>query len=127
MRWLDSGGTEGRVPQSQYLPAYGEAAGIEVVYDGLPWQEIATVLPLGIRNGSAPDTFNLPLGMEPSVAVAEGWMQPIEDFIPDFETWKKAYPDGAFVEGINVFGGKTYGYPYSTERRFNNALLFNRA
>jgi multiple sugar transport system substrate-binding protein len=125
IRWLDSGGQKGEF-HKEYLQKYADANGLKVVYDGLPWQEIATVLPLGIRNGSAPDTFNLPLGMEPSVAVAEGWIQPIDDYIPDLESWKAAYPGGAFVEGINVFDGKTYGFPYSTERRFNNALLFNR-
>jgi multiple sugar transport system substrate-binding protein len=125
LRWLDSGGQKGEF-HKVHLAAYGKAANIETVYDGLPWQEIGTVLPLGIRNGSAPDTFNLPDDMEPSVAVAEGWIQPIDDYIPDFKTWKAAYPDGAFVEGLNVFDGKTYGFPYSGERRFNNALLFNR-
>lgn len=125
MRWLDSGDTKG-VFLKAYLPKYGEARGIETVYDGLPWQEIASILPLGIRNGSAPDTFALPVGMEPSVAIANDWVQPLEDYIENFEEWKSAYPDGAFVEGINVFGGKTYGYPFSTERRFNNALLFNQ-
>ncbi|MCO6188534.1 ABC transporter substrate-binding protein [Rhizobium sp. L1K21] len=125
LRWLDSGGQKG-VFIKEYLTKYGEARGIEVVYDGLPWKEIASVLPLGIRNGSAPDTFNLPIGMEPSVAISEGWLQPIDDLIPDFDNWKKAYPNGSFVEGINVFGGKTYGFPFSTERRFNNALLFNQ-
>ena len=126
MRWLDSGGQKGEFLK-QYLPLYAKDRGIEVVYDGLPWKDIATVLPLGIRNGSAPDTFNLPIGDGAlGGALAEGWIQPIEEFIPDFETWKQAYPDGAFVEGINVFGGKTYGFPFSTERRFNNALLFNQ-
>lgn len=124
-RWLDSGDTKG-VFLRQAIPAYGEARGIETVYDGLPWNEIATVVPLGIRNGTAPDAFALPMGMEPSVALAEGWIQPIEDHIPDFHTWKAAYPAGSFVEGINVFGGKTYGFPFSAERRFNNALLFNQ-
>ena len=125
MRWLDSGGQKG-VFHKGHFAGFAAAAGIDAVYDGLPWQEIGTVLPLGIRNGSAPDTFNLPFGVEPSVALAEGWIQPIDDYIPDFENWKAAYPEGAFVEGINVFNGKVYGYPYSTERRFNNALLFNQ-
>ncbi|MFV0359006.1 ABC transporter substrate-binding protein [Tropicimonas sp.] len=125
VRWLDSGDTKG-VFLKRALAEYGQARGVDVVYDGLPWNEIATVLPLGIRNGSAPDTFCLPNGMEPSVALAEGWIQPIEEHIPDFETWRQAFPDGAFVEGINVFGGKTYGFPFSSERRFNNALLFDR-
>lgn len=124
-RWLDSGDTKG-VFLKAALPQYGTARGVEVVYDGLPWAEIQTVLPLGIRNGSAPDTFNLPIGMEPSVAIAEGWLQPYDDFVPGIEDWKKSFPNGAFVEGINVFDGKTYGFPFSGERRFNNAVLFNR-
>lgn len=125
LRWLDSGGQKGEF-HKEYLQKYAAARGLDVVYDGLPWQEIATVLPLGIRNGSAPDTFNLPLGMEPSVAVSEGWIQPIDEYAADLESWKAAFPAGSFIEGVNVFGGKTYGFPYSTERRFNNAVLFNR-
>lgn len=125
LRWLDSGDQKA-VFMREYLPKFGEARGIEVVYDGLPWNDIATVLPLGIRNDTAPDAFTLPQGLEPSIAIAEGWIQPLEEFVPDFEEWKAAYPEGSFVDGINVFDGKTYGFPFSTERRFNNALLFNR-
>ena len=84
------------------------------------------MVPLGIRNGSAPDTFNLPQTLEPAVAISEGWLQPIDDYVPDFENWKKAYPDGAYVEGVNVFDGKTYGFTFSGERRYNNALLFDQ-
>lgn len=125
LHWLDTGDTKG-IFLKQYLPEYGKARGIQVVYDGLPWKELNTVVPLGIRNNSAPDTFNLPQTLEPSVAIAEGWLQPLDDYIPDFENWKKAYPDGAYVEGVNVFGGKTYGFTFSAERRFNNALLFDQ-
>lgn len=126
MRWLDTGDQKG-VFLKEYLPQFAKARGIEVVYDGLPWKEVNTIIPLGIRNGSAPDTFNLPQNLEPAVAIAEGWLQPIDDYIPDFENWKAAYPDGAFVEGVNVFDGKTYGFAFSTERRFNNALLFSQS
>ncbi|WP_246225799.1 ABC transporter substrate-binding protein [Chelativorans xinjiangense] len=124
-RWLDSGGQKG-VFYRQFFPKYAEARGIEVVYDGLPWNEIATVLPLGIRNGSAPDAFNLPNGMPPAVAVAEGWVQPLDELIPDFEAWKAGFPAGSFVEGVNVIEGKTYGLPYTSERRCSSLLLFNR-
>ena len=125
LHWLDTGDTKG-VFLKEYLPEYGKARGIQVVYDGLPWKELNTVVPLGIRNGSAPDTFNLPQTLEPAVAIAEGWLQPIDDYVPDFENWKKAYPNGAYVEGVNVFGGKTYGFTFSAERRYNNALLFDQ-
>ncbi len=126
LHWLDSGGQKGEFIKAT-LPEFGKVNGFDVVYDGLPWNEIGTILPLGIRNGSAPDTFNLPQGMEPSVALAEGWIQPYDDYFADIAAFKAAYPAGSFVEGVNVFGGKTYGFPFSTERRFNNALLFDRA
>ena len=66
---------------------------------GLPFSEIQTILPLGIRNGSAPDAFNLPLDMPPAVAVAENWVRPLDDLIPDIEAWKAGFPTGSWAEG----------------------------
>ncbi|WP_127902906.1 ABC transporter substrate-binding protein [Solirhodobacter olei] len=125
VRWLDTGDQKG-IFIKKYLTEFGKARDVKVVYDGLPWKQLNTVVPLGISNNSAPDTFNLPQTLEPAVAISEGWLQPFDDYIPDFENWKKAFPDGAFVEGINVFGGKTYGFTFSTNRRFENAVLFDQ-
>jgi multiple sugar transport system substrate-binding protein len=126
LSWLDSGGSLARFNE-RYLPEYGEAAGIEVIYNGLGWSEIGRVLPLGIRNGTAPDAFVLPLNMQGAVAVNEGWVQPIEAFIPDFEDLKAGFPDGSFVEGVNVFDGVTYALPWNGQRRYDTAVLFNQA
>ena len=125
LSWLDSGGRKGQFHKAT-LPLYGKAAGIETVYDGLPWSELKKVLPLGIKNGSAPETFCLPNTMEGAVAVNDGWAQPIEEFIPDFKNWKSAYPEGSFIEGINVFDGVTYGFPYGGQRRYDDLVLFNQ-
>ena len=76
-RWIDSGDQKA-VFYKAFLPEYGKARGIETVYDGLPWNEIGQVLPLGIRNNTAQDAFCLPLNLPPAFAVAEGWVQPAD-------------------------------------------------
>ncbi|AJY48151.1 ABC transporter substrate-binding protein [Martelella endophytica] len=124
-RWLDSGDQKATFYKA-FFPEYAKARDIEVVYDGLPWNEINQVLPLGIRNGNAQDVFNLPLNMPPAYAVNEGWVQPYDDLIPDIETWKKGFPDGAFLEGLNVFDGKTYGLPYTSARVTSAMTLYNK-
>ncbi|MEF2071109.1 ABC transporter substrate-binding protein [Consotaella aegiceratis] len=124
-RWIDSGDQKG-VFFKEFFPAYEAARGVETVYDGLPWQEISTVLPLGIRNGTAQDAFCLPLNVSPGYAVAQGWVQPFDDLIPDFEAWKANFPAGSFLEGLNVFDGKAYGLPYTSGRVSSAHILFNR-
>lgn len=124
-RWIDSGDFKSSFYRA-FFPAYSEARGIEVVYDALPWNEIAQVVPLGIRNDTAHDVFALPQGVAGSYAVAEGWVRPFDDLIPEFESWKAGFPEGAFIEGLNVFDGKTYGMPITDARSTSAHLLFNR-
>ncbi|MDC7259742.1 MULTISPECIES: ABC transporter substrate-binding protein [unclassified Shinella] len=125
LRWIDSGDQKA-VFYRAFFPEYGAARGIEVVYDGLPWNEIGQVLPLGIRNGTAQDAFCLPLGLPPAFAINEGWVQALDDYIPDIESWKAGFPAGAFLEGLNVFDGKTYGLPYTSARVTSAHVLYNR-
>lgn len=124
-RWIDSGDQKA-VFYKAFFPEYGAARGVEVVYDGLPWNEINQILPLGIRNNTAQDAFVLPLGLPPAFAVNEGWVQPMDDYIPDIEAWKAGFPAGAFLEGLNVFEGKTYGLPYTSARVTSAHVLYNR-
>lgn len=123
LRYLDIG-DQHAVFYESFFAAYGEARGIEVVFDGLPWREIATVVPLGVRNGTAPDAFVLPLGMPPAVAVASGWVRPLDDLVADFAAWRAGFPAGSFIEGVNVIDGRTYGLPYTSDRRSSSLLLF---
>ncbi|GLQ56393.1 hypothetical protein GCM10010862_36520 [Devosia nitrariae] len=124
-RWIDSGDQKA-VFFREFFAQYAQERGIEVVYDGLPWNEINQVLPLGIRNNTAQDAFCLPLNMPPAYAVNEGWVQPLDDLIPDIESWKAGFPDGAFLDGLNVFDGKTYGLPYTSARVTSAHVLYNR-
>lgn len=125
-RWIDSGDQKA-VFYNKLFPQFAKERDISVVYDALPWKEIAQVVPLGVRNGTAHDVFALPQNVNPADAVAQGWVQPYDDFIPNIAEWKADFPDGAFLPGINEFGGKTYGLPFTSNKRYGTHLLFNRA
>lgn len=125
-RWLDSGDTKA-VFWKQYFAKYQEAyPNITVQYDGLPWNEIGKIVPLGVQNGNLHDVFSIPQGITSAQAYAEGWLTAYDDVMPDLAQVKAGYPAGSFVEGINVFGGKTYCLPHSTSKRTGTMLLYNQ-
>lgn len=124
-RWLDTGDSK-KPFFTTFFELYAKDRGITASYDGLPWNEIDNIVPLGVRNGTAHDVFVLPQSVTGAQAVAEGWVMPFDDLIPDFETWKAAFPEGAFVEGLNVFNGRAYGLPFTGDRRNSAMTLFNR-
>ncbi|WP_022952625.1 ABC transporter substrate-binding protein [Leucothrix mucor] len=125
LRWVDSGDQKA-VFYKQFFAEYAKARNIDVVYDPLPWKEIAQVVPLGVRNKTAHDVFALPQNDNPANAMAQGWIQPFDDFIPDMAAWKAKFPAGAFLPGVNEFEGKTYGLPFTSNKRYTTQLLFNR-
>lgn len=125
-RWLDSGDTKA-VFWKQFFAKYQEAyPNITVQYDGLPWNEIGKIVPLGIQNGNLHDVFSIPQGITSAQAYTEGWLMPYDDLLPDLAAIKANYPAGSFVEGINVFDGKTYCLPHSTSKRTSTMLLYNQ-
>ncbi len=125
LRWADNAGLKA-IFFKDFLPAYQKVhPNITVAYDGLPLPELAKVVPLGIQNGNAPDVFELPTGFTGAQAVQQGWAQSLDDFIPNFAQWKASYPPGIFVNGNNVFGGKTYSFPFVSNKKNNALLLYN--
>lgn len=124
-RWVDSGDQKAVFWNAffeQYMAAYPN---VTVQYDALPWNEIAQVVPLGVRNGTAHDVFQRPLAVSLAQAVSEGWVAALDDVIPDFENWKAGFPSGIFVDGITGFGGKTYSFPATSNKRYGSHLLYN--
>ncbi len=125
-RWLDTGEVKAEF-WKKFFALYEQAhPNFKWTYDGLGWNEIAKIVPLGIQNGNLHDVFSIPLGISSAQALAEGWIRPLDDQIPDLEKIKAAFPPMSFVEGINVFNGKTYSLPTGTNMRTTDALLFNR-
>lgn len=125
-RWVDSGDSKALFFNA-YFSAFTQAhPNITFDYLGLPWTEIAQVVPLGVRNGNAPDVFQVPQEIPVAEAVREGWVRPIDDLIPNFEAWQAGFPPVSFVEGVNVFDGRVYTFPRSTSRRAGIVNYFNR-
>ena len=124
-RWVDSGDQKA-VFWNEYFAAYEQAhPNISVEYDALPWNEIAQVVPLGVRNGTAHDIFQIPLSYTPAQAVSEGWVAPVNDLIPNFEEWKAGFPEGVWTPGITDFDGLTYSVPITSNKRYGSHLLYN--
>ncbi|MGI8916788.1 MAG: ABC transporter substrate-binding protein [Chloroflexota bacterium] len=126
LHWLQSGPGPKGVFQGQFFLAYQNAhPNITIDFQELPWANISQVLPLGVQNGDAPDIFQLPPAISGAQAVAQGWVTALDDFIPNIVEWKKAFPTGAFIEGITMFGGKTYSFPLSSNKRYDTLTLYN--
>ncbi|HEY6738231.1 MAG TPA: extracellular solute-binding protein, partial [Actinopolymorphaceae bacterium] len=88
----------------QLFQAYQEKhPNIRCQYDGLPWAKIEEVVPLGIRNKTAHDVIQLPGNVPLDQAVANGWVAPLDDLLPDIEKWKASFPELSYVEGSRVF------------------------
>ena len=124
-RWVDSGDQKA-VFWNAFFEKYQEAhPNVTIQYDALPWNEIAQVVPLGVRNGTAHDVFQIPLAVTLAQAVNEGWVAPLDDIIPNFEDWKGRFPAGVFVEGVTGFDGKTYAFPMTSNKRYGTHILYN--
>ncbi len=124
-RWVDSGDQKA-VFWNEFFAAYQEQyPNITIQYDALPWNEIAQVVPLGVRNGTAHDVFQIPLSYSAAQVVQEGWVAALDDIIPNFAEWKATFPPGVFVPGVTDFDGKTYNVPFTSNKRYGSHLLYN--
>lgn len=125
--WMDSGDLK-----AVFIGAVVEAFGkqhpdVRTQYDGSGWDQVNQVVPLGIRNGSAPDIFALPQTVPAETAINEGWVQPLDDVIPDFEQWRAGFPETALINGVHVFDGKTYSWPLNSTRRLEITQYISHA
>jgi len=126
-RWVDTGGLRAGYWENFFIPTWRKAhPNISFEYEQQPPQRIAEIVPLGIRNGTVQDVFVMPNTITGAQAVAEGWVRPLDDLIPDFEAWKAEFPEGLFLEGLNVFDGKTYTVPIESASNYGTALYFNQ-
>jgi ABC-type glycerol-3-phosphate transport system substrate-binding protein len=69
------------------------------------------LLALAVRSGTAPDVFQLPRTPPIEEQVSSGWLLPLDKWATD--SWKAGFGEGAFLEGGNVFSGKTYSAPFN--------------
>jgi len=124
-RWIDSGDLKALF-YKPFFEAYQEAhSNITIQYDPLPWEEINRIVPLGVQNGDAHDVFAKPQDIPGGQMVAEGWVAPLDDIVPNFEEWKSRFPYGTFIEGVHIFNGKTYVYPLTSSKRYWTMTFYN--
>ncbi|MQA78901.1 MAG: extracellular solute-binding protein [Streptosporangiales bacterium] len=125
-RLIDSGDTK-KPFWDAFFDAYSKKhSNITVKYDGLPKNRMDEIIPLGIRNGTAHDVFMLPPSMTLPQAVEEKWVSPLDDLIPDIDALKKRLPPGTLADGVQIFDGKIYQLPLSTEQRYLCLLHYNK-
>ncbi len=110
-----------------FASAYSEKyPNISVESDAFGVVEIEEIVSLGLRGESVPDVFYYNQDASIGQAVSEGWLAPLDDWIPDFDAWKAAFPENTFLEGVHMVDGRLYILPAITPRRATNLLLFNR-
>jgi len=124
-RWIDSGDLKALF-YNEFHAAYQEAhPNISIEYDALPWAEINQIVPIGVQSGDAHDIFAMPQDIPSARAVAEGWVAPLDDIIPNFAEWKDRFPLGSFMDGVHVFDGKTYTFPQTSSKRYWTMTFYN--
>lgn len=126
LRLIDSNDTKAPYWKGLF-PAYeAKFENVTCSYDGLPWNRIDEIVPLGFRSGSAHDLIQLPGSIPLPQAVSEGWVAPFDDYIPDFDNWRKTVAPEVQTDGVQVFDGKLYSVAVAADRRYNCALHFHR-
>ncbi|TDE14920.1 ABC transporter substrate-binding protein [Jiangella asiatica] len=126
-RWVDSGSLKALFNEA-VLEAYHEKhPNVTTDYTGQGWPTVNDTVTLGIRNGTAPDIFAMPQSVPPATAVEEGWVQPIDDLIPDFDAWREQWPADALVPGEHIFDGKVYTLPLGSSLVLSQLLIYDVA
>ncbi|MGG4146490.1 sugar ABC transporter substrate-binding protein [Paenibacillus algorifonticola] len=126
MDWSDSSKAIREQFNKQFVEKYPN---IKVQYTQLTIDQFNNTVLTAIQAGEAPDLFPVPSTMKLSTAVAQGWFQPLDDYID--EEFKSAFVDGTFTEGTTVKDGKIYSIPEGqslpTTLVFYNKKLFKEA
>ncbi|MBE9573208.1 MAG: extracellular solute-binding protein, partial [Proteobacteria bacterium] len=90
---------------------------VQIEHTSLAGGMMVQMLNLAFKTGRPPEVF-APLGELTLVKLEDlGWIVSLDDIAPDqatFEAWKARFPADAtpFVEGLNMFDGKIYSFPW---------------
>jgi len=126
-RWLDGGGNRQLFQKPLFTAYQSKHPNIKVQYDATNMDTVNETIPLGVRNGTAPDVFAIGNKIEHRTAIEAGWCQPIEDLVPDFAAWKAGFPEEAFVPNVHVFDGLVYSFPITGSGEITEMMITNTA
>lgn len=126
LTWLENGSGPRTDFMADLFAQYQKAhPNITVQYEHFPIPDQQQLLSVAIQNNTLPDVFQPSPNIPGNQLVAQRLVAPLDDVIPNFDEWKAAFPPNTFFEGINVYEGKTYTYPISSNQWLTNALLYN--
>lgn len=121
LRWLTD--PAGRQFFDTWFERYSsEHPNISIVLDPVPWEDSGDVVSLGVQNGSVHDVFRGPPGT-PAQLVEQGWVAPLDDYIPNIEEWKSRFKPAALARSI--YDGKVYGVPVNVNAGMATMLVYN--
>lgn len=125
LRWMDNA-TGAQLFETPLFKAYQKKhENIKIHHDSTNWDHINETIPLAVRNDTAPDVFQIPNKVPDRTAVKEGWVKPIEDLVPDFDSWRKKFPENSLVPGTHVFDGKVYSFPLTNSGTVSQTLIYD--
>ena len=110
----------------QAAQAFYDETGIMVEWETLSRDAYEETLPRMFDDGSAPDIFFW-LGANRVLTVSElldaGWIQPLDTSVLP-EDWMSRWPEGMFVDGINVVDGEVYSFPFNDNKIWGAGYMF---
>ncbi|WP_433519253.1 ABC transporter substrate-binding protein [Nonomuraea sp. CA-143628] len=96
---------------------------IKIEWRSITQSEYMKTLPLAFQSNQAPDMFYWnALGL--SQLTDQKWIRPLNPSGTIPADFTKRWPEGSFLEGINVQDGKTYGFPFSENLYWGSGYMF---
>ena len=99
----------------------------------IDWQSIdqasyKQALPLAFQSKQAPDIFWWKSDQDPVQTMAEvmkqGWIKTISPDGAVPQAWVNRWPAGSFQEGVNMKGGKYYGFPFNDTKIWGPGYMY---
>ncbi|MFI7128656.1 ABC transporter substrate-binding protein [Nonomuraea sp. NPDC050153] len=100
-----------------------EHPNIKIDWRSITQAEYMKTLPLAFQSNQAPDMFYWnATGL--SQLLDQKWISPLSPGGTVPADFAKRWPDGSFLEGINMQDGKTYGFPFSENLYWGSGYMF---
>ncbi|MEV6032955.1 extracellular solute-binding protein [Nonomuraea sp. NPDC052116] len=100
-----------------------EHPNIKIEWRSITQADYMKTLPLAFQSNQAPDMFYWnATGL--SQLLDQKWISPLSPGGTVPADFTKRWPDGSFLEGINVQDGKTYGFPFSENLYWGSGYMF---
>ncbi len=101
--WSDGSAGQREAFHKKYMEEHPD---INIEYTMLTVDQFKNTIVTMIKSGEGPDLFPIPVGLTLNTAVAEGWFQPMNDFVT--EDFAKQFDPLSFEEGVTHIGEDWY-------------------